>query len=196
MGYHRAGFDVVGVDIAPQPHYPFEFHQGDALEYLIQEWWSFDAFHASPPCQAFSLAAAGGVRRSAGHAELIDPTRSLLRMTGRPYVIENVPHAPLRYPVTLCGTSFGLPVIRHRSFECSVFVLAPTCGYSPRARVSHGGKVTYPYARKSWRGAWRQHVLPVVWPWMTIEEAGQAIPPAYTEYIGRQLIEHLTEAAA
>lgn len=196
MGYHRAGFDVVGVDINPQPNYPFEFHRGDALAYLAEHGRGFDAIHASPPCQAFTLAAAGGVRKSAGHPELIEPVRALLRNIGAPYAIENVPQAPLVDPVTLCGTSFGLPIIRHRSFECSTFFMAPTCGYRPTARVSHGGTTTYPYARKSWGPAWRKHVLPVVWPWMTVRESGQAIPPAYTEFIGRQLLDHIREAAA
>lgn len=196
MGYHRAGFEVVGVDIEPQPHYPFEFHQGDALDFLAEHGGEFDAVAASPPCQAFTLAAAGGVRKLSGHPDLIEPTRRLLRELGKPYAIENVPQAPLIDPVTLCGTSFGLPIIRHRSFECSKFFMAPSCGYRPTARVSHGGAKTYPYARKNWGPNWRRHVLPEVWPWMTVAESGQAIPPAYTEFIGRQLIEQIEERAA
>lgn len=193
VGYNRAGFDVIGVDINPQPNHPFEFVQADALEYLSDHGPEFDVVHASPPCQAFSLAAVG--RQKDDHVDLIGPVRELLLELGRPYVIENVPQAPLINPVTLCGTSFGLPIIRHRSFECSVWFMAPTCGYAPTARVSHGGPATYPYARKSWGPAWRKYVLPVVWPWMTLEEAGQAIPPAYTEFIGEQLIAHLAVAA-
>lgn len=194
MGYYRAGFDVIGVDINPQPSYPFEFFQRDAIHVSLD---GFDAIHASPPCQAFSLAAAGGARRKTDHPDLIALVRSLLIETGLPYVIENVPQAPLLNPITLCGTSFGLPIIRHRSFECSFVVDAPSCGYKPTARNRHVGYLAYPYARKSWRPAWREHVLPVVWPWMECEESGQAIPPAYTEFIGQQLMAvMMTEATA
>lgn len=193
MGYHQAGFDVVGVDIEPQPNYPFKFVRADALEYLADHGRRFDAVGASPPCQLFTLAAIN--RKKNDHPDLITPVRRMLRELGKPYVIENVPQAPLVYPVTLCGTSFGLPIIRHRSFECSWWFMAPTCGYAPTARVSHGGPTTYPYARKSWQPAWEEHVIPTVWPWMTVAEAGQAIPPAYTEFIGEQLITQLEVAA-
>jgi len=197
MGYHRAGFEVVGVDIRPQPHYPFEFYQADALDFLrpMQQFdfsnaQLFDAIHASPPCQKFSrtanLARAQG--KKASEVDLLTPIRPVLRMTGLPYVIENVPGAPLDGFV-LCGASFGLPVVRHRRFETSPpILLAPSaCHQSSWERgTDHPG--TYPYAHGAWRPAWRQHVLPEVWPWMTLEEAAEAIPPAYTEWIGRQLL--------
>src|SRR5665213_3193952 len=118
VGYHRAGFEVVGVDIKPQPHYPFEFRQKDALWVLEGETMEgFDAIHASPPCQAYSKA-----RKLQGlrHPDLIASVRELLLAISLPYVIENVPGAPLRNPVLLCGEMFGLGVRRERLFETNV----------------------------------------------------------------------------
>jgi len=190
MGYARAGFEVVGVDIADQPN-PFKFHKFDALEALsalgTKHWLShFDAIHASPPCQRWL-----GVPFALGESEypdLLTPTRALLKASGLPYVIENVPGAPLDGFI-LCGSSFGLPIVRHRRFETNPeLMLAPSsCRQSAWGRgTDHPG--TYPYAHGSWRPAWREHVMPTVWPWMTLEEAGEAIPPAYTEWIGTQLL--------
>jgi DNA (cytosine-5)-methyltransferase 1 len=122
MGYHRAGFDVVGVDLAPQPHYPFEFSQSDALawlDYPLTLGLRFDAIHASPPCQAYSAMSACRPGLADQYPDLVAPTRELLEATGLPYVIENVPRAPLRDPVTLCGHMFGLPLYRHRLFEAN-----------------------------------------------------------------------------
>lgn len=187
-GYADAGFEVIGIDNDPAmlENYPYEGHQMDWVDGLRLYADQADLIHASPPCQAYSLAAAGGVRRKGDHPDLIGMVRRSLLAFGRPYVIENVPQAPLLNPVTLCGTSFGLPVIRHRSFECSFPVDAPSCGYAPTARVRHRGYTAYPYGRKRWRIAWAEHVLPEVWPWMTLEQSGQAIPPAYTKFIGEQ----------
>jgi DNA (cytosine-5)-methyltransferase 1 len=190
MGYHRAGFDVVGVDINPQPNYPFEFHQGDAMdEDWIHSLGLFDAQHASPPCQRF----AGTYQDHSYHPDLLTPTRQILKASGQPYVIENIPTAPMPTGLLLCGATFGLPIIRHRRFEIS-----PDPGLVPSLcpQRRHGRGVThgpgfYPYARKRWEANWRQYVLPAVWPWMTLDEAGQAIPPAYTEYIGGQLLAEL-----
>jgi DNA (cytosine-5)-methyltransferase 1 len=195
MGYHRAGFDVVGVDIRPQPHYPFRFIEGDAIEYAKVWGGSFDAIHASPPCQRWL-----GVPFALGDAaypDLVDPARRVLIGLGVPWVIENVPGAPLDGFV-LCGLTFGLPIVRHRRFETSPSMLmAPsTCSQRSWKRgTEHPG--AYPYAHGAWRPAWRKHVMPVVWPWMTLEESGEAIPPAYTEWIGRQLMAAIaTEAVA
>jgi DNA (cytosine-5)-methyltransferase 1 len=189
MGYHRAGFEVVGVDINPQPHYPFEFHQADAMTYPLE---GFDVIHASPPCQRWL-----GVPFALGeeYPDLLTPIRRLLMRAGRPWVIENVPGAPLDGFV-LCGATFGLPVVRHRRFETSpAMPLAPSsCRQSSWGRgTDHPG--TYPYAHGSWRPAWREHVMPRVWPWMTLEETGEAIPPAYTEWIGAQLLASLERVA-
>ena len=198
MGYHRAGFDVVGVDIKPQPHYPFEFHQGDALEYLAEHGREFDAIHASPPCQAFSMA--GQQWRKAGreYPDFIEATRSLLRKTGKPYVIENVPGSPLKNPIMLNGAMFGKRVNRRRYFECHPtmpFILIPP---DPPSRfrmgrpVKEGDQITpvghfsnIPYARKE-----------MDIDWMTGAEMTQAIPPAYTHFIGRQLIAQIERGAA
>lgn len=198
VGYHRAGFDVVGVDIRPQPNYPFEFVQADALDYLrdlherpLHVW--YDAIHASPPCQRW-LTVPKALRDSE-YPDLISPTRELLQATGLPYVIENVPQAPLDGFI-LCGATFGLPVVRHRRFEVHPDIgLAPsTCHQGSFGRgTEHEG--TYPFAHGAWRPAWREHVLPVVWPWMTLEESHDAIPPAYTQFIGTQLLFHLERVA-
>jgi DNA (cytosine-5)-methyltransferase 1 len=191
VGYHRAGFNVVGVDINPQPHYPYEFHQADAMTYPLD---GYDVIHASPPCQAYSDA--GTNRRRTDHPDLLDPIRQRLIANGTPYVIENIPLAPMPTSFILCGSTFGLPIIRHRRFEVHPYLpLIPSlCHQTSHAHaVDHGPKF-HPYARGSWEPAWREHVLPTVWPWMTIDEAGQAIPPAYTEYIGTQLLDHLVTA--
>jgi len=207
MGYHRAGFDVVGVDIRPQPRYPFEFYQADALGILDgSEWtewpWSlchFDAIHASPPCQAYSTATADPSR----HPDLYEPTKRLLTETGMPWVIENVIGAPYRWGIQLCGTHFGLEtpgewLRRHRNFETSDAMLQPQCRHRRDVRaVTITGKcyltVTKDCARHSRQPTFElaQQLMGI--DWMTRKELSQAIPPAYTEYIGQQLLEHLRD---
>lgn len=202
MGYSRAGFEVVGVDIAPQRHYPFEFHQGDAIEFAKEHAHEFDVIHASPPCQVHSAlrAMAGPHRR-----DLIPQTREVLVASGLPYVIENVPGAPLEDPVTYCATSFRLDMLRHRNFESNVSLVAPACDHDAQAARSpgyparryHSGKAvtkTSPWVTVAGRGlgpgmdVWRA-VMGI--DWMTWQELPQAIPPAYTEHIGHQLLEAL-----
>jgi SAM-dependent methyltransferase len=184
MGYFRAGYDIVGVDIEPQPHYPFDFIEADAMTFPLD---GFDVIHASPPCQQYCEVP--NSRRD--HPDLLGPTRERLIAHGAPYVIENVPTAPMPTAFLLCGSTFGLPIIRHRKFETAPHLpLVPsTCPQESWGRASgdHGSGM-YPYASGSWERAWRDHVLPVVWPWMDLDEAGQAIPPAYTEFIGEQLL--------
>jgi len=185
MGYHRAGFEVVGVDIAPQPHFPFEFHQGDALEYVREHGHEFDVIHASPPCQAYSRATAWRGSRE-DHPDLIDLTRNALLATGRPYIIENVQEARalLRRPLMLCGTHFGLPIRRHRYFEVPLLglVLTPTCQHRDTDYShDHGGKQTEAQYRDA-----------MGCRWMTVHEAREAIPPAYTEWLGRRILEAAT----
>jgi DNA (cytosine-5)-methyltransferase 1 len=208
MGYHRAGFDVVGVDIEPQPNYPFRFVEGDALAVLrsVMEsapgWespaWSFDAIHASPPCQRYSVASKSHNGRAGEHPDLIDPTRRLLEQTGLPYVIENVPGAPLCDPVMLCGTMFpGLRVTRHRLFETNFPLNAPTHGkhqlhYTRDKRKPHYGRLDEMGAFVTVTGggncskAAAADAMGI--DWMTKDEMNQAIPPAYAEWVGSYLM--------
>ena len=190
MGYHRAGFDVVGVDIAPQPRYPFEFHQGDALEYLAAHGHEFDAIHASPPCQAFSNA-----QRIMGnaHPQLIEQVRAALQASGKPYVIENVVGAPLVNPVQLVGTMFGLRTMRPRLFECSFpvpFALAPPAHakHTKMGRRPKEGEFMHVVGHFS---DVRAAQVAMGIDWMTGDELREAIPPAYTEFIGAHLMQAL-----
>jgi DNA (cytosine-5)-methyltransferase 1 len=194
-GYADAGFEVVGVDIKPQPHYPFKFIQADALVWpdTVTMGSSFDAIHASPPCQCFTAYRRKGHGVGDGYEDLIADTRGLLRATGLPYVIENIPGAPLEDPIRLCGSSFGLDVRRHRLFESNVPLIGRSCDHSwqkPRFPAATNRK---PNSRRTVEiGVWRiplevqQQAMGI--DWMTLEELSEAIPPAYTEHIGRQLI--------
>jgi DNA (cytosine-5)-methyltransferase 1 len=218
MGYHRAGFEVFGVDIKPQPRYPFQFYQGDAIEFCLAHGKEFDVIHASPPCQAHScIRAILTEAQRAKHQDLIEPTRAAIAATGKPYIIENVygaRHALLN-PVMLCGTFFGLKVYRHRLFECSPYLLVPPHsphqdkspgagnGLSPKGfiTVCGGGRGTKlsPSALNS--GGFVSvagHVANTDYcrwamgiDWMTGRELSQAIPPSYTEYLGIQVLNAL-----
>lgn len=203
MGYSRAGFQVVGVDINPQPNFPFEFIQADAMTVSLE---GFDAIHASPPCQ-FNLTALNAVNRMLGrvadHSDLILETRARLLAQCVPYVIENVVGAKLLNPVRICGSSFALPIRRHRLFESNVFLLAPQCehdreheakywtSFAPKGKRTKS-RVVQVYGNGGERHEWGP-ALGI--DWMTPDELTQAIPPAYTEHIGRQLIEQLRRAA-
>jgi DNA (cytosine-5)-methyltransferase 1 len=227
-GYDLAGFEVYGVDIDPQPHYPYPFLQGDALDVLrrLLVGWrvpfahipsdtyvflglaDFDAIHGSPPCQRFS-----DLAKRNGNAEdwpdLVDPARVLLEPTGLPYIIENVEGAPLRDPVMLCGAMFPeLRVYRHRLFESNVELATPahpkhselTFTHDKRKRhygmpldlatmrvqVTGGGNAPLWAKRKAMGGL----------DWMTGREVNESIPPAYTEFLGRQLLAHIEGQAA
>lgn len=209
MGYHRAGFEVVGVDIEPQPRYPFPFILGDALDILTRliageaiqasdgRWYTlddFDVLHASPPCQVY-----GRTKYLAndGHPDLIAEVRELLRRTGRPYIIENVPGAPLVNPTILNGAMFGLYVERVRLFETSFpvpFVLLPQLPPPIKmGRPINDGDVIQPVGHFSGVGYARREMGI---DWMTQGELAQAIPPAYTEWIGRRLMEVVGEGLA
>lgn len=201
MGYYLTGFEVVGVDIKGQPRYPFEFHQGDALEYLATRGHEFDAIHASPPCQGYLNL--GGVNRALGrtyeHDKLIAATRELLVDLGKPYIIENVQDArsDLIDPVRICGTGLGRPIRRHRLFESNVPLEGIACDH---------GAFTEPKYWTGWRPRGEHRLSTVVqiygnaggrehWPaalgidWMTADGMKESIPPAYTEHLGRQLID-------
>lgn len=202
MGYHRAGFEVVGVDIAPQPRYPFEFVQADCLALDPKFIASFDAVHASPPCQSYSdLAKRNG--NADAWPRLIEPVREMLIKSGLPYVIENVEGAPLIDPVILCGTMFpGLRVLRHRLFEASFEIVAPPHGKHPKVhtfdkRKSHFGKTNEwkDFVQVTGGGnctlAAAREAMGI--SWMSKGEINESIPPAYTQLIGEQLLQHIAD---
>lgn len=192
MGYHQAGFDVYGVDINPQPRYPFRFRQADALETLEAHGHEFDAIHASPPCQAFSAYRRRGGGVGSGYPDLIDRTRRALIATGRPWVIENVPQAPLRCPVRLCGSSFGLDVRRERDFEASFAIPRVACDHSWQTPRFPPATNRVNLRRTVEVGVYRiplliqQEAMGI--DWMRRWELSQAIPPAYTEHVGRAML--------
>jgi DNA (cytosine-5)-methyltransferase 1 len=178
-GYMQAGFVVTGIDHLPQPRYPgHAFVQADALAYLAQHGRKYDCIHASPPCQRYA-----NVTRWRGtpqtHPDLLPATRALLDDTGVPWVIENVPGAPMRCDVQLCGSQFGLRVQRHRWFMLSLplFALLPPCQHRGLLPFMHKGERAYADAMGC--------------QWMHKTEARQAIPPAYTAWLGYQLRSHL-----
>ena len=191
MGYSRAGFEVVGVDNQPQPRYPFRFILGDALCYAVLYGREFDLIHASPVCKRFS-----SITRSAGtqlnYRDSIGITRQVLDWIGKPYIIENVPGAPLINPLMLCGTMFGLDVIRHRLFECNppIFFAPASCQHT-KPVVKHGRRPD----RKKHYAAVTGHFSDVEFAqqamgidWLGQKELAQAIPPAMTEWLGKQMI--------
>ena len=204
-GYHRAGFEVHGVDIDPQPRDPFTFTQYDALkamEFLIDSGAisSYDAIHASPPCQRFSdLAKRNG--NADDWPDLVAPIRDLLGASGLPYIIENVEGAPLQDPVTLCGAMFPeLRVYRHRLFESNIKLTVPEhtkhteLTFTHDKRKAHYGR---PLDLKTMRvqvtgggnaPVWAKREAMGGLDWMTGREVNESIPPAYTEYLGRQLL--------
>jgi DNA (cytosine-5)-methyltransferase 1 len=217
-GYQRAGFDVVGVDIKPQPNYcGDDFIEGDALILLagyvelgtIGEFYA--AIHASPPCQAYTHAKYLGNRGRDDHPDLLAATRDLLRATGLPYVIENVPDSPMVTPVTLCGSSVGLPDLeRHRWFETNWPLMAPPCAHGVRgaARFKSTPKVDGSERMSRIVNAMSKHIgheqfaeaMGIDWiparGFRPTDELRNAIPPVYTELIGHQLMSHIGAAAA
>jgi DNA (cytosine-5)-methyltransferase 1 len=143
MGLHRAGFEVHGVDLAPQPHYPFTFHRGDAMEWLLD---GYDFIWASPPCQAYSASTLALRRAGKEYVDLLAPVRTRLRACGTPYVIENVVGAPMRGHTVLCGTMFGLRLLRHRLFETSF----PICSLLPPCQHKGDEIPVYGHGTPSW----------------------------------------------
>jgi DNA (cytosine-5)-methyltransferase 1 len=193
VGYHRAGFEVVGVDIRPQKNYPFEFHQADAMTFPLE---GFDAIDASPPCQRYSI-----TRRmhndGEDHPDLVAATRHRLIASGVPWIIENVVGSPLFNATTLCGLMFGLKVLRHRLFETSFMVMTPPHPKHPSGNLTNASRgyntgesgfvcvAGHNFVREA--GA---QAMGIDWP-MTRPELAQAIPPAYTEFIGGFLMEEI-----
>lgn len=213
MGYHMAGFDVTGVDMNPQPNYPFEFHQDDAMKFVSEHGHEFDVITASPPCQAYSATRSLHNRT---HPQLVEPVRDLLRGIGKPYVIENVPGAPLLEPLVLCGSMFGLRVRRHRLFESNVPITGPECQHAWQDEdKTFELRVSKARGKSRWSGIVPVHgssqllfsgegdtareLHTARWAmgidWMSKPELNQAIPPAYTEYLGKQLLKHLADCS-
>lgn len=186
MGYHRAGFDVVGIDLHPQPHYPFQFHQADAMTFPLD---GFDVIHASPPCHDFT-----SLRPSKdGSGQLLQLTIERLEASGTPWVCENVVGPDVRMAgwwLTLCGSMFGMKIRRHRRFGSSHLMLAPNCRHREQGRpetITGNGGGTGPRRKPPSREFWRYLDM----PWMEGKPhygVAQAIPPAYTEWIGGQLV--------
>ena len=204
VGYSRAGFDVVGVDINPQPSYPLPFIQADALALDPRFIALFDAVHASPPCQSYSDLAKRNANADAW-PRLIEPVREMLKRSGLPYVIENVDGAPLIDAVVLCGTMFSnLRVLRHRLFEANFAIMTPPHSKHPKVhtfdkRKSHFGKTNEwtDFVQVTGGGnctiAAAREAMGI--DWMNKGEINESIPPAYTEFIGRQLLHHLHSGA-
>lgn len=188
MGLHRAGFDVTGVDIKPQPRYPFKFIQADAMTFPLE---GFDFIWASPPCQHYTSMNNRFKHDGRKHPDLVDAVREKLTATGKPYVIENVYGAPLqRGALLLCGSMFGLNLgergylRRHRYFESNFFIWQPECQHEGKGRALGVGG----HGANNWEGGGimlaaddAREIMQV--PWMTRDGAAQAIPPAYAEFI-------------
>ena len=207
MGYRRAGFDqIVGVDIRPQPRFPFEFVERDALEYLADHWQEFDAVHTSPPCQVFVNMAKMKRRnpRKQKHPDLLTPTIAALQGIDIPWVIENVMSAPMPCNLILCGSHFDLRVRRHRKFATSFWIPQLRCLHEEQEAegpivgvYGSGGKTLRgptrrdAYASRRYRNrAQANHAMGGL-DWMIVREMVQAVPPAYAEYIGRYMLEYL-----
>lgn len=194
MGYHRAGFEVVGVDHRKMPRYPFEFHKADALEFLMEHAHEFDVIHASPPCQGYTRL---NYETKGSHPKMVPATREALALTGKPTIMENVPGAPVRSDIVLCGEMFGLAVQRHRWFEIENWECKPLDHPKHQGSVAgyrHGEWVEGPYVAVYGRGGGKgtvevwQQAMGIDWTTRRTELAN-AIPPAYTEYLGRQLMD-------
>lgn len=197
VGYWLAGYCPRGVDINPQKNYPFAFIQMDALKFLRQLmlglWPRSSLIHTSPPCQAYSISRNNGCHKEA--PKMIENTRSLLRAIGIPYVIENVFGAPLENAIQICGASFGLGVSgfdlnRHRYFETSLAMLSMPCQHKKGRTIGVYGNGTNSWHRKKFGRCITVDEMRQAMgiDWMTRSELSQAIPPAYTEYIGKQIL--------
>lgn len=191
MGYHRAGFEVTGVDIKHGKRYPFKYLRLNVMELQPSDLAEYDLIHASPPCQTHSITR--NLRIAQGKQtdklDLIEPTRALLQASGKPYVIENVPGAPLFKPILLCGSAFDLKVRRHRLFESNLELKGTVCDHKKQGRpvgvygsmrdeIPSGGKTAESIEQA-------REAMGI--DWMIWGELVEAIPPVYTEYIGRQV---------
>ncbi len=205
MGYHRAGFEVTGVDHDPTPKYPFTFYQADALEYLANHGHEYDVIHASPPCQGYSRSTAQFRGAGKVYSDLMEATRDLLNASGKPWIMENVPGSPMRPDVKLNGRMFGLRVIRWRWFEVGggLFLMNPGQNTIPKGLVKNGecvsvfGKGSYRKSNSDAHPTFDQGSIKSTWryamgiDWMDTEGLREAIPPAYTEWIGSMIFEQV-----
>ncbi|MEW2546568.1 DNA methylase [Streptomyces sp. NPDC047002] len=198
MGYWRAGFDVYGVDLLERPRYPFHFLRADAVAAFHATCQDFDLIHTSPPCQA-SCTLTKGTNRGRLYTDLIPVVREVCAWYGVPYVIENVTGAAVRKDLTLCGEMFALGVIRHRHFEIGWHGAPPLARPAHRKHRGpvrgwrHGVYRDGPYVAAYGKGGGKatvremQQAMDITWTDIH-EELTEAIPPAYTQYIGRQFI--------
>ena len=198
-GYEQAGFDIVGVDLHEQPFHRGAMIRQDVLTLSSRTLRSFDAIHASPPCQAYSQLNRNVHKNTHEHPDLVAATRDLLRESGRPYVIENVPGAPLENPILLCGTMFDeVRVVRHRLFESNVLILVPPHVPHHHLGVKSGTAAEYD-ADNLEEGQYlsygsspdhhpSKYAREMGIDWITGRRAFQCIPPAYTRFIGEQLL--------
>jgi DNA (cytosine-5)-methyltransferase 1 len=187
-GYANAGFTVIGVDIDPQPRYPFMFWQDDALAFLARHGHEFDAIHASPPCQAFTNAQR--IQKN-DHPDFLTPVREMLLELGRPFIIENVVGAPLRDPIMLCGPMFGLETYRHRLFESNMPLVAPPHEKHVTRQTKMGRAPVegeFMQIVGNFSGVERGREV-MGMPWASRNELSEAIPPAYTQHLGTQMLE-------
>ncbi|MCA1218862.1 SAM-dependent methyltransferase [Streptomyces sp. 8L] len=190
MGYYLAGFDVVGVDKEDQPRYPFPFIQGDAIEYILAHGHGYDLIAGSPPCQRYTRAQ---ILRGREHPDLIAPTRAAMEATGRPYIIENVEGAPLLDVVLLCGAMFGMRTYRHRQFESPLPLgtrlhprhLAPV---TKMGRTVRNGEFMHIVGNFTGVDLARE-IMGM--PWASRDGLREAIPPAYTQFLGEQAAEQI-----
>jgi DNA (cytosine-5)-methyltransferase 1 len=200
MGLHRAGFDVVGFDIVKQPRYPFAFVRQDALTVNLS---GFDAVWASPPCQFYSRLRYLPWLKDKVYWRSIPPTRDVVVASGLPYIIENVDDAKwdMLAPVVLCGYALGLSIYRHRAFESPLLMLAP--GHRKHNWIISAGRASLSKRRhglNGWggvaghHGGVGRHRAQMGIDWMTAHELAQAVPPAYSEFLGRQLLRGLEAA--
>ncbi len=196
-GYQDAGFRVVGVDCKPQPRYVGDdFVQADAMEFLAANWWKFSAIHASPPCQRYSKMTRCRPGLAEEYPDLVPKLSAWLQFYGKPYVIENVPEAPMRAPMILCGSMFGLELYRHRGFETNFRVKTPKHPFHVKSAVHPdqwkpglimsvvGNCAPIEHARK---------IMGI--DWMLRDELAEALPPAFTAYIGDALRRRLDRLA-
>lgn len=200
MGFYQAGFEVVGVDIEHQPRYPFEFHQADWLDYLMAHYHEFDLIVAGPPCQKYGKTKSLTTKV---YPDLVGPVRDALQWTGKPYIIENVLGAPLINPLMLCGTMFGLRVQRHRLFESSPVVWWPPTAchhigktapmwWGDLVKAGHKGGsqlINFQYITVTGHNFLNSDASEAMGiDWMLNHELSQAIPPAFTRWLGSQFL--------